>query len=252
MSKKISPSELAEIVCGLLMKPELLGELDTPKQHQAFMLDIGRVVANHCGGDAFDIDDPKSQEGFYMANENNVPLLSVSPPKRFPYLQKSVWSNYDCYAEEGDNVNPIVSASDKRSIENDRAALMALMSNNALQDGMNQSFEYPMIDWRVSEQVDIPVSKDKTPYTARIELGNQSYVEVQNDQKETVFGLMFEINKGVPSLCLRTLEDDNLLLINAVDGELILTPDDSRGKFEPVPTSQYTYDCSNAIKIRQA
>ncbi len=52
MSKQILPHEIAEIVTGLLVKPELLGELDSPERHQAFMLDIGRVVAEHCGGDA--------------------------------------------------------------------------------------------------------------------------------------------------------------------------------------------------------
>lgn len=52
MSKQIFPHELAEIVTGLLVKPELLGELDSPQKHQAFMLDIGRVVAEHCGGEA--------------------------------------------------------------------------------------------------------------------------------------------------------------------------------------------------------
>ncbi|BAS43780.1 hypothetical protein KOJKO3_p1.142 (plasmid) [Klebsiella oxytoca] len=42
MTKQILPNELAEIVTGLLIKPELLGELDSREAHQAFMLDIGR------------------------------------------------------------------------------------------------------------------------------------------------------------------------------------------------------------------
>lgn len=45
MTKQILPNELAEIVTGLLIKPELLGELDSREAHQAFMLDIGRVIA---------------------------------------------------------------------------------------------------------------------------------------------------------------------------------------------------------------
>ena len=49
MTKQILPNELAEIVTGLLIKPELLGELDSREAHQAFMLDIGRVIAYHCG-----------------------------------------------------------------------------------------------------------------------------------------------------------------------------------------------------------
>lgn len=46
MTKQILPNELAEIVTGLLIKPELLGELDSREAHQAFMLDItyGQII----------------------------------------------------------------------------------------------------------------------------------------------------------------------------------------------------------------
>ena len=37
MTKQILPNELAEIVTGLLIKPELLGELDSREAHQSFM-----------------------------------------------------------------------------------------------------------------------------------------------------------------------------------------------------------------------
>ena len=57
MTKQILPNELAEIVTGLLIKPELLGELDSREAHQAFMLDIGRVIADHCGGRVNGITD---------------------------------------------------------------------------------------------------------------------------------------------------------------------------------------------------
>lgn len=50
MYKLVSPRELTEIITGLLLKPELLGELDSPEKHRMFMADLGRVVAEHCGG----------------------------------------------------------------------------------------------------------------------------------------------------------------------------------------------------------
>lgn len=50
MTKQILPAELAEIVTALLVKPELLGELDTRVAHQEFMKAIGCVVADFCGG----------------------------------------------------------------------------------------------------------------------------------------------------------------------------------------------------------
>ncbi|MES1794666.1 hypothetical protein ABUU53_24435 [Escherichia coli] len=45
MYKLVSPRELTEIITGLLLKPELLGELDSPEKHRMFMADLGRVVA---------------------------------------------------------------------------------------------------------------------------------------------------------------------------------------------------------------
>ncbi len=44
MYKLVSPRELTEIITGLLLKPELLGELDSPEKHRMFMADLGRVV----------------------------------------------------------------------------------------------------------------------------------------------------------------------------------------------------------------
>lgn len=48
MAKLISTRELATIITALLVKPELLGELDSPEKHRALMEDLGRVVAEHC------------------------------------------------------------------------------------------------------------------------------------------------------------------------------------------------------------
>ncbi|WP_163535577.1 hypothetical protein [Klebsiella pneumoniae] len=46
MTKQILPNELAEIVTGLLIKPELLGELDSREAHQAFMLGSPQKTEN--------------------------------------------------------------------------------------------------------------------------------------------------------------------------------------------------------------
>lgn len=94
MSKQILPNELAEIVVGLLVKPQLLGELDTPDKHQAFMLDIGRVVAEHCGGEANWINQEDTDED-YLADQYNSPYLSVSPDDSLPSLNRNVWAYHD-------------------------------------------------------------------------------------------------------------------------------------------------------------
>ena len=51
MSKQIFAHELAEIVTGLLIKPELLGELDSADRHADFLGAIAGVVADFCGGE---------------------------------------------------------------------------------------------------------------------------------------------------------------------------------------------------------
>ncbi|MEE9493026.1 MAG: hypothetical protein V3W04_06570 [Gammaproteobacteria bacterium] len=95
MSKQILPAELAEIVVGLLVQPDLLGELDSAEKHQAFMLDIGQAVADHCGGIINQVSLPDSDQGGYLSSEYTSPYLSVSPDASLPSLNKNVWRYYD-------------------------------------------------------------------------------------------------------------------------------------------------------------
>ena len=78
MTKQILPNELAEIVTGLLIKPELLGELDSREAHQAFMLDIGRVIADHCGGRINGITDGDVAKP-YLSDIECTPILHIEP-----------------------------------------------------------------------------------------------------------------------------------------------------------------------------
>jgi len=104
MSKQILPHELAEIVTGLLVKPELLGELDSLEKHQAFMLDIGQVVAEHCGGEANCINEGDTEEN-YLSDQYSSPYLSVSPNDSLPSLLGNVWSYYDLDGWENDVID---------------------------------------------------------------------------------------------------------------------------------------------------
>lgn len=78
MTKQILPNELAEIVTGLLIKPELLGELDSREAHQAFMLDIGRVIADHCGGRVNGITDGDVAKP-YLSDIECTPHSTLNP-----------------------------------------------------------------------------------------------------------------------------------------------------------------------------
>lgn len=101
MTKQILPNELAEIVTGLLIKPELLGELDSREAHQAFMLDIGRVIADHCGGRVNGITDGDVAQP-YLSDIECTPTLHIEPDDRLPSTERNVWSNYhvEAWADE--------------------------------------------------------------------------------------------------------------------------------------------------------
>ncbi len=94
MSKQIFPKELAEIVTGLLVNPSLLGELETAEKHRAFMLRIGSVVADYCGGDAWTVHKGGTDIN-YLSDENSSPYLSVSPNDSLPSLHQNVWAYHD-------------------------------------------------------------------------------------------------------------------------------------------------------------
>lgn len=94
MSKQILPRELAKIVTALLVEPESVGELDTLDKYQSFIEDIGRVVAEHCGGVINGVSPPLSgTDG--ADDEDGHPMLSVSPDHRLPSLLQNVWAEYD-------------------------------------------------------------------------------------------------------------------------------------------------------------
>lgn len=133
MSKQILPNELAELVTGLLVKPGLLNELDSPSKHQAFMLDIGRVVAEHCGGDVYGVIAQDSEEN-YLGDGYSSPMLSVNPDSNLPSLNNNVWAYYDTEGwelkaknqddiDEGEEMSP-------EAIANVRSSLQGLLSTS--------------------------------------------------------------------------------------------------------------------------
>ncbi len=85
MTKQILPAELAEIVTALLVKPELLGELDTRVAHQEFMKAIGCVVADFCGGIVNGVTDGDISSP-YLSDVYSTPCLHIEADDRLPSL----------------------------------------------------------------------------------------------------------------------------------------------------------------------
>jgi hypothetical protein len=91
--------ELAEIVTGLLVKPELLGQFPDEERHIEFIHQIGKVVAEFCGGQINGVHAP---DGSFSGQPFcDAPLMSVWPDDRLPDLQHCVWGPYDPEGWEG-------------------------------------------------------------------------------------------------------------------------------------------------------
>lgn len=202
MSKQIFPCELAEIVAGLLIKPSLLGELDSPEKHQAFMEDIGRVIADHCGGVVNGVNyDDFGQD--YLSDQFEAPTLSVSVDGSLPSLMGNVWSYFDTDAGWEDEDAGALGidqgiAPTKLEISEMRARLQALIPGVALANNSPQSFQFEMVDWDVSDNVVSVSDGDLHPYQVKVNLGKQCGFEFVNTQGEPCFGFLIEVDKGAP------------------------------------------------------
>lgn len=251
MSKQILPNELAEIVTGLLVKPALLGELDSPEKHQAFMLDIGRVVAAHCGGEANWINGADTNEN-YLADQHSSPMLSINPNDSLPSLHNNVWSYYDPHGWEDEDCGLLLSGEPLPAHAGEvlRAQLQGLLSNAALTDNMPQRFHCKMVDWRIPEGVNVDEPGDQRAYSMNVSVGNQSFIEIMNQDGDPCFGLAIEINHGVPAIHIDLDGGDSLLHIHAVNGGLVLTPDDAGTRFQQADINRFSYNDSCSLFIQ--
>lgn len=57
------------------------------------MLDIGRVLADHCGGLVNRITDGDVAKP-YLSDNECTPILHIVPDDRLPSTKRNVWSNY--------------------------------------------------------------------------------------------------------------------------------------------------------------
>lgn len=91
MPKFIHPAEVAELVTSLLTDPGSQGELDTQDSYRSFLEDIGKVIADHCGG----VIDGSSYPSPGFIGDMTLPLLQVSPNSSLPSITECVWAKFD-------------------------------------------------------------------------------------------------------------------------------------------------------------
>lgn len=146
MAKLIQANELAEIVTGLLVAPQLFGELDECKTHQAFMQEIGEVVATYCGGHVEGISRPETTKD-YLNHPQSTPCLSVTPNDSLPSIDRNVWSIFDAsgWEEELGSEHDGNIQVDEKQIAELRANLQTLL--------VGSTFELPieLADWETGE-----------------------------------------------------------------------------------------------------
>lgn len=246
MSKQILPKELAEIIVGLLVKPDLLGELDSPEQHQAFMRDIAEVVATHCGGEVISIGWDSTEE--YMSDAISTPLVSIAPDDRLPNINQCVWSYHDTEgwdeAGEGNNL-----AADH--IEFVRGELQNLLIAKKQPSLDSHIIDYQMVDWRVSDGCVIEEPNDALPYNVKADIGNQTTIEFSDHNGEPRFDVFIEVNNGVPALHLGLNGGDVLLHVHALRDGIVLTPDHDKNRFEQAEINRYSYNDQKSLFIRE-
>lgn len=212
MSKQIFPRDLAEIITGLLIKPELLGELDSPDKHQAFMRDIGKVVSDHCGGRINWINECDKEDD-YLSDQDNSPSLSVSPDRNLPGLHHNVWAYHSPFGWEEEVTAKGESdlALSAEIISKTRCELQCLLINSALPYEAHFNVVKKVVDCR-TDQGSLP----DEPGTDRLhaikaDIGNQ-----------TSTGMVIDIN-GFPVFYLDQSAFNSILHIHATNEGLVIT-----------------------------
>ena len=254
MAKLISTRELATIITALLVKPELLGELDSPEKHRALMEDLGRVVAEHCGGNVTEIALPETDgtaaEGAlqngqpvrYLETKESSPYLIVHPDASLPSVTQNVWmhADHDGWEEhfngETDALTPEMSEQFPQQVY----ALLTPESHTT-----SSEMRLTLQDWQLGE-AEIP-EEDCQPYQVKVLAENKNVqCEVTNETGTTCFGLILEIDRGVPTLHIDT-GSDSLLHIHAAHDGLVLTPDAPSHGFEDAPVDRFSYNSPSLL-----
>jgi hypothetical protein len=242
MSKFISPSELAEIVTALLIKPELLGELDSVEKHQGFFEDIAIAVSQHCGGCIGGVSPPETDEN-YLSDQLSTPYVFVKPDSDLPSLLNNVWASYDLEGFEFEN-----NENAAKELEIDLGEVVTAEQADITRSSIREIFKVSEEKIKFSIK-DWDEDSSQHEFNVELRIGNQTSVEIMDASNEPVMGLILEINKGVPAVHIDIEGSDPVIHIHKAPNGLVLCPDSSESCFESAPCNEYGYNDSRAILI---
>jgi len=254
MAKLITTRQLATIITALLVKPDLLGELDSPEKHRALMEDLGRVVAEHCGGNVTEIALPETdgtaadgalldgQSVRYLEAKESSPHLIVHPDDSLPSMTQNVWMHADRDGWEehsGGADNPLTPEMSQQF----RQQVYALLTPES-HTTPSSEISLTMQDWRIDEE-QLP-EEDKQSFLVKVSANSDLQCEVVDESGTPCFGLILEIDRGVPTLHIDT-GSDSLLHIHAAHDGLVLTPDAPNHGFEDAPVDRFSYNSPSLL-----
>lgn len=91
---------------------------------------------------------------------------------------------------------------------------------------------------------------DDVRYQLHYQLGNQTYLRINDTEDKTQLDLILEINHGVPAIHISDQADGALLHIHRAQDGLVLTPDSQENAFKISSLDRYSYNDSNSLTIK--
>lgn len=255
MPKYLTPSDFAEIVCGLLVQPARLDAFSTPEAHQAFLEEMGQLVSRHCGGKIDGVMMPvgvseEESKAAYLSCPETTPYLVVSPDASLPSMTHNVWrySNPSGWLDVVHGT-PDTSPDDLPSTTDCtvvRTALQRLLIPVETAQCNLKQHVVRMQDCRYTENDEQP-AEDKI-FTVTAALGGNAQIVVQNHHGKSVFGAVLTIENDTPALHINPGDADlTHLHIHAAHGGLVLATGSSDTNFALAPVDCFTYGRSGLL-----
>lgn len=108
----------------------------------------------------------------------------------------------------------------------------------------------PMQDWRIEHDPADLAPGDDTRYHLEYQLGNQSYLRINDTEENTQLDIIIEINQGVPAVHISDQVDAGLLHIHRAQDGLVLTPDSLGNGFKMSVMDRYSYNDRKSLTIK--
>lgn len=235
--KHISPSELAEIINGVLLTPEKFGMDKGPSRlHTLIMEKLGEVIASNLGGSIVaaiaDLEKPIDEP---LSSDDTRLLV------RFDHVVKTdfnggkmPWDYYDKDAWQDEDIRPLHDHDDD-SIEAFRQDLRSVLIERSLSQGQLNKIKTPLKGWGEG-------SKDA--YSFAVEFNGSGVRASWSDPVDPTdplkMDVLMEVDKGLPAMHIASNGFDNSLHIHQKDG-IHLSPEDEMQPNNDGPYGEGSY-----------